>query len=40
MGGLVKYVLQSKLPLKLNVRIYNECILPVTKYGRQTWVLT
>lgn len=38
--GKLKYILNMKIPVRLKIKIYNECILPVTTYGSETWVLT
>lgn len=38
--GKMRHVFSSNLPLKLKTKVYMECILPVTTYGCETWVLT
>ncbi len=33
-------VMNTNLPLSLNGKVYNQCILPVLTYGSETWRLT
>jgi len=37
--GKLKSIINSNIPLNLKTKLYNECILPVTTYGAETWVL-
>ncbi len=38
--GKQNLVMNSNLPISLKRKVYNQCILPVLKYGSETWRLT
>ncbi len=38
--GKQNLVMNSKLPLSLKRKVYNQCIIPVLTYGSETWRLT
>ncbi len=38
--GKQNLVMNNNLPLSLQRKVYNHCILPVITYGSETWRLT
>ena len=38
--GKLNSIMNSKLPLSLKRKVYNQCVLPVLIYGSETWSIT